>query len=417
VKNNMGSHKKHEQYDGQRRLILSGMAAAVSTALLGTGCSRSEQPPTEALARLTELPAQTPGSIPPGLAALSAESATTAREMLTDVISVDVHCHPGLFFFDGMDAPEDPLVAGMAATAGFADRTIADMRAGGLSAALFSTVADIRLIGVSETAGLFARREFEPGEAYADHKRQMGVLRNIIDSGTVNAALSGADIRDAKNSGKVAAILATEGADYLEQKGERIEEVYADGVRCIGLVHYHVNDIGDIQTAAPVHHGLSDFGKEAVGEMNRLGILIDLAHARFETARDAAELSSKPVMVSHSFIATEDLTHPRLLSKDHARIIAATGGLIGAWPAGIGSADFPGFIDKLCHLVDEIGIDHVGLGTDMDANYRPVFTNYRQLPHLPVELQKRGMDKSDIAKVLGGNFMRVFSEVTNDLRS
>ncbi len=329
-------------------------------------------------------------------------------------MSVDLHCHPGMFFFDGMETPEDPLLAQMASTAGFAARTIADMRAGGLSAALFTTVADIRLIGASETAGLFARREFEPGEAYADHKRQIKVLQHLIDSEALIAGLSVTDINKAKNSGQIAAILATEGADYLEQEGERIEEAYADGIRCIGLVHYHVNDIGDIQTAAPVHHGLSDFGKEAVREMNRLGILIDLAHARFETARDAVEISSEPVMVSHSFIATEDLSHPRLLSKDHAKMVAASGGLIGAWPSGIGSVDFPAFIDKLCHLVDEVGIDHVGLGTDMDANYRPVFTNYRQLPHLPVELRKRGMENADIAKVLGGNFMRVFSEVTSN---
>jgi membrane dipeptidase len=70
------------------------------------------------------------------------------------------------------------------------------------------------------------------------------------------------------------------------------------------------------------------------------------------------------------------------------------------------------FIDRLVRLVDFIGIDHVGFGTDMDANYLPVFTNYRQMPHLPVALRSRGMNDEDIAKILGGNFVRVFNEVT-----
>ena len=79
---------------------------------------------------------------------------------------------------------------------------------------------------------------------------------------------------------------------------------------------------------------------------------------------------------------------------------------------GIGNPDFSSFVDRLVRLVDFIGIDHVGLGIDMDANYLPVFTNYRQMPYLPVALRNRGMNDEDIAKVLGGNFMRVFSEVT-----
>jgi len=411
----MKNNADFEVVDDRRRLVIKGVTAAVTAALLGTACSRSVETDVPSPKPFAEPPVPTDDSVPPGTTALSAESESAARAILDQVISVDVHCHPGMFFFNGMEIPDDPLLGKMASIAGFEARTIADMNAGGLSAALFATVADIKLIGASETAGLFARREFEPGEAYADHMRQMSVLKSIVESEAATAALSVADIISAKERGQVAAILTTEGADFLEKKGERIEEAYADGIRCIGLVHYHVNDIGDIQTAAPVHGGLTDFGKEAVKEMNRLGILIDLAHARFETARDAAELSSKPVMVSHSFIANADAPHPRLLSIEHAKVIAATGGLVGAWPAGIGSADFPAFVDKLCRLVDVIGIDHVGLGTDMDANYKPVFSNYRQLPHLPLELRKRGMSDAEISQVLGGNFLRVFAEVTNDV--
>jgi membrane dipeptidase len=322
-----------------------------------------------------------------------------------------VHCHPGLFFFEGMAMPEDPMIQKMASVGVFTERTVADMAAGQLSAALFATVADAKIIGFREY-GLYAHREFEPGEAYADHLRQMSVLQKMVDTGLVAPVRSVSDLLAAKQAGKVGAVFSCEGGDFLEEEGERLTEAWEAGIRSIQLVHYHINQLGDIQTDAPKHNGLTEFGRETVAEMNRLGMIIDMAHATFETTRDAAELSTQPIMVSHSFIADEDIQNPRLLSEDHARLVAETGGLVGAWPAGIGNPDFPSFIDRLMRLVDLIGIDHVGLGTDMDANFRPVFTNYRQLPQIPVVLKRRGMSDGEIVKVLGGNFIRVFDEVT-----
>jgi membrane dipeptidase len=314
-----------------------------------------------------------------------------------------------MFFFQGFE-PEDPALQKMAAVACFEQRTVADMNAGRLSLALFATVADLRLIGASEK-GLYARREFEPGEAYADHRRQMTILQGMVNSGLVTAVRSLSDLVAARNSSRVGAMFSCEGGDFLEQQGERLEEAWDQGVRSIQLVHYHINQIGDIQTAEPKHGGLSAFGREAVIEMNRLGMILDLAHATFKTARDAAEISMKPVILSHSYIAEGEALHPRLISMDHARLIAQTGGLIGAWPTGIGNPDFPAFIERLLRLVDVVGIDHVGLGTDMDANYMPVFTNYRQMPYIPLALQRHGMNEEEIGKVLGGNFLRVVSHV------
>lgn len=98
-------------------------------------------------------------------------------------------------------------------------------------------------------------------------------------------------------------------------------------------------------------------------------------------------------------------------------MVADTGGLVGAWPTGIGNPDFPAFIGQLLRLVDLIGIDHVALGTDMDANYQPVFTNYRQLPYIPIALKRHGMSDPELIKVLGANFMRLFAAVTRDAGS
>ncbi len=405
--------------DRQRRMLLSGVAAAMAATLFSTA---SKSLPAGEGSELTpngpELnPATTnpDPSIPPGAQIASDEELVWANKFLTRHISVDTHCHPGIFFSQGLES-EDPALQKMASAAGFEQRTVADMNAGQLSLALFATVSDLRLLGLNET-GLYARREFEPGEAYADHQRQIAILQGMVDSGLVTAVRSFSDIVTAKTSGRVGAMFSCEGGDFLEQQGERLGEAWDQGVRSIQLVHYHVNQIGDIQTAEPKHGGLSAFGREAVTEMNRLGMILDLAHATFETARDAAELSTKPIMLSHSYIAEGEAQHPRLISMDHARLIAQTGGLIGAWPTGIGNLDFPAFIKHLLRLVDVVGIDHVGLGTDMDGNYMPVFTNYRQMPYLPLALRRHGMNEEDIGKVLGRNFLRVVSDVIPSARS
>ena len=392
--------------DTRRRLLLTGIAGAVATAMLsGCGGVGEPKPSTSTTMKIDER------GIPVGMAPLSANDMAWAKRFLTDNLSVDVHCHPGMFFFAGLKNV-DPSVAKMAAASGFQARTVADMIAGQCSAGLFATVADLPLIGASKT-GLYARREFKEGEAYRNHIHQLAALQEMVSSGLVMQALNPEGLAAAKEAGRPAAVFASEGGDFLEENIDRLEEAWKAGIRSIALVHYHINHIGDIQTASPVHAGLTSFGKRAVKEMNRLGMIVDLAHATYETTRDAVAASSKPIMVSHSFLADDTIKHPRLLSPDHARMVADTGGLIGTWPTGLGNRDFSSFIDRTIALVDLVGIDHVGLGTDMDANYKPVFTSYRQMPYLPVALKQRGMADDEISQLLGGNFMRVFKEVTS----
>jgi len=174
-------------------------------------------------------------------------------------------------------------------------------------------------------------------------------------------------------------------------------------------VHYRTNDIGDIQTASPRYGGLTEVGAEVVGEMNRLGMIIDLAHATFDVTKAVLELSDHPVMVSHSHLVTDSSSHPRLLTPDHARAVTEAGGLIGAWPAGFALADFSAYIEQILLLVDLVGIDHVAIGTDMDANYQPVVSSYRQFPDIAAALLARGMDDDEVGQVMGGNFLRLFA--------
>jgi membrane dipeptidase len=398
-------------------MLLGGVAGAVATVATALLASCKGKDATEVATPVVtaepEPAAAVPApdvNIPPGMQTLPAEELAYASKLLAANIAIDSHCHPGMFFFEGTQ-PEDPMLAKMASAAGFEARTVADMAAGGCSAALFATVADIHLIGAGEQ-GLFARREFEEGEAYSNHLRQLATLNRMVEEGMVAQARTPADILAAKKAGKTAAVFSCEGGDFLEDNIDRVEEAWHAGIRSVGLVHYHVNHMGDIQTSDPVHHGLTPFGKQAVKEMNRVGMIVDLAHATYLTSKDAVAASSQPVMVSHSFLADEKTQNPRLLSADHALMVAETGGLIGAWPTGIGNPDFSSFIDRLLRLVDVVGVDHVCLGTDMDANYLPVFTNYRQMPYIPALLKRHSMNDEEIVKILGGNFMRVFGQVT-----
>jgi membrane dipeptidase len=135
-------------------------------------------------------------------------------------------------------------------------------------------------------------------------------------------------------------------------------------------VHYRVNEIGDVQTEELVHGGLTAFGRQVVAECNHLGVIVDCAHATFETTVGVLEVSSQPIMVSHSHLGRAERHHPRLLSAGHAQEVAEAGGLIGAWPSGVTSTSLDDFADEVTRLADLVGVDHVGIGTEMDRRRR-----------------------------------------------
>jgi membrane dipeptidase len=322
--------------------------------------------------------------------------------------SVDVHSHPGRSFLVGSE-PDSLIIRTM--RDGFEAERIADMRNAKVTASLFSIVADFALLAL-EDGGLHAVREFEPGEAYADFGRQLDRLLGVIDAGLIGLALSPQDIRAAKRAGEQVALLTSEGGDFIEERLERLQETYAAGLRSVTLVHYHVNQLGDIQTAASVHNGLTPLGREVVQEMNRLGMIVDVAHASYATCADVVAESRVPVMLSHSNLDSGPVPSPRFISNEHARMIADAGGIIGAWPSGIGSESLADFVDQVLALVNAVGAEHVAIGTDMDGNYRPVLDEYADFPLLAAALLFRGLSERDAARVLGGNFLRLFNDVS-----
>lgn len=338
-----------------------------------------------------------------------------AKALLAVHPSIDAHAHPGRTFMRGAEN-----ISGLARAAvllgTFDERTVQDMKAGGLTAASFAAVSDFQTLAfVGE--GLAAVRAFEPGEAWASYQRQIGNLQQLVNSGLVFAVRQFSDFKAARKAGKPGAFFSVEGGDFLEGKAERVALAHRDGVRSITLLHYRTNELGDIITGTAVHGGLTQAGTAVIKEMNRAGLLIDVAHASEATALGMIAASDRPVIASHVHVhpvAKGAPDHPRFISRDLAKAVAETGGgVLGAWPAGIGISDLKGFVTRTFELVDAVGIDHVCLGTDMDANYKPVFDSYARLPHYVAGLLRGGMHEAEIAKLIGGNFLRVFAAVEN----
>ncbi len=319
---------------------------------------------------------------------------------------MDAHAHPGRFFL--MDLPADEPVVQLLGSPD-PENALRDLHRGGVRLCAFATVADLRVLTVTPR-GIGAGREFEPDEAAADHRRQLGALRRVLELPGCHLVRGVSQLGSAEPD-EVGVILSCEGADFLEGKLEGLEEVYAEGARSITLVHYRINELGDIQTEAPVHGGLSAFGAEVVREMNRLGMVIDLAHATWEVTRDVLDRSHAPVLISHSHLARGSDSHPRLLSREHALAVARSGGVVAAWPSGVALSTFDDFVDEILRMLDLLDVEHVALGTDMHANYQPVLTSHGQVPDLAAALLERGAGEDTVGRVLGGNLVRLYSEV------
>jgi membrane dipeptidase len=264
--------------------------------------------------------------------------------------------------------------------------------------------------------GLRAYRDFSPGEAYADYRRQLDGIRTAAAEAGAGIATSAADLERAVGDGSTVVLLGCEGGDFLEGDLGRLEEARADGLTVLTLVHYRVNELGDVQTEAPVHGGLSRFGRDVVAECNRLGIVVDCAHATFDTTMAVLDASSQPVIISHGQLGHDGdghsgADHPRLMTAGHAAAVAAAGGLTGGWPCGFTSRSMDDFGTEILRLIEATGPDLVALGTDLDGNYRPVLTSYDQLDDLARLLQYRGLPAAHVDQVLGGNAMNLLTRL------
>jgi len=177
----------------------------------------------------------------------------------------------------------------------------------------------------------------------------------------------------------------------------------------VQLVHYTPNDIGDFQTGAVTHQGLTEFGAEVIRACDRLGFVCDVAHATEDMAKQAVRAATKPLLLSHTAILGSRAMGPtpltgRQVSPSYARAIADTGGSVGIWHF------FPSlnrYVDGLKEMAEIVGVDHVSIGTDQfDA--RGCVEDYTRWVHLVAARLRGGFTPEEAGKIAGGNYLRIF---------
>jgi membrane dipeptidase len=263
------------------------------------------------------------------------------------------------------------------------------------------------------------------------------------------------DVRKAHKQGKIAALMGMEGGHMINNSLAVLRMYAALGVRYLTLTHSVNVDWADSSGDQPKHNGLTDFGKDVVRELNRLGVMVDISHVADKTFWDAIEVSKAPMIASHSSCRAIS-GHARNMTDDMIKALAAKGGVIqinyldqfidndlfqysqksqplmrelqqkypgrenldrrreevakqfGPAP----KASWEKIVEHIDHAVKLVGADHVGLGSDFDGGSMPVgMEDCTQLPKITEALMRKGYSVSDIKKILGENTLRLLSDV------
>lgn len=251
---------------------------------------------------------------------------------------------------------------------------------------------------------LFQAERLKDAEARAPEK--LMIVRSATDLEHLIERRSG-------GSYPVGGLLAIEGAHPLEGKLENIERLRDAGYRMMGVTHFFDNELG-----GSLHglsgEGLTAFGREAIREMERLGIVIDLAHASPAAVRDTLDIATRPVVVSHTGIQGA-CDSPRNIEDDLMKQIADAGGLVGIgyWKGAACGTSPADIVKSIRYAIDFLGVDHVALGSDYDGAV-PVAFDTSELAALTAEMQRTKFTEEEIAKVMGGNAIRFFRENLNE---
>lgn len=311
---------------------------------------------------------------------------------------VDAHAHPDQFF------AERPRQIDASAS-------MDSIREAGILGCSFAAVGDLESL----------RRGY-PGYDDEYTRRQLSRVHKWSEAGSVLIAKTEKDFT-AGDRRTPRAVLSIEGGDCFQGELSKLDAYHQSGVRLVTLMHYTVNDIGDIMTAAPRHNGLTAFGKQIVERMQMLGMMVDVAHAHPLTLKDIAAISSKPLIDSHTSPAplsrspqNSEKMLQRMRSWGEMEMIAKTGGLICTWPlkceyGGWKRLTLEDWAQETVEIKRRLGMDHVGLGTDGGGQLpRRVssFKDYRDLGKLAAALANAGLSGDDIRAYMGGNFLRLF---------
>jgi membrane dipeptidase len=399
-------------------------------------------------------PAQTGNPARPDAARVP--GAQTAQAIHESALIVDSHADtPQRFLDENFDLAQDTPVSD-----GHMD--FGKIQKGNLGAEFFSIWVE------PDFKGHYARRTLDLIDSVyqqaARHPDKMSM------------AFTADDIVRAYQQHKFAALMGIEGGHAIENDIRLLREYYRLGVRYMTLTWSNTNEwadsSGDIQDGKIAHHdGMTDFGKEVVREMNRLGMIVDISHVSDATFYQALQVSRAPVIASHS--SSRALTnHPRNMTDDMLRAVSRNGGVVMVnfnsafvdeayrkqssdpdkvkerdaevdafkkshahadgtpvtydeyaavekkWASQFPRPPLKSLIDHIDHVAKVAGIDHVGLGSDFDGvtSLPAGIDSAADLPKITQELVERGYSREDILKILGGNFLRIMRAVEQTAR-
>lgn len=328
------------------------------------------------------------------------------------------------------------------------------MKSGGLDAMFFAIFT-----------GQKPRTEENYRKTYTLANQMLDSIHSMLkkDSDLATLALKAEDLAKIEKTGKRAIYIGMENGFPLAKDLSRVEEFYKRGVRYVTLCHSYHNDIcdssSDIKPAE--HNGVSEFGKQVISEMNRLGMMVDVSHASDKSFFDAVELSKAPVIASHSSVRSV-ARHNRNMTDEMIKKLAAKGGVIQIcllddyikepdtttvkfqrmkvlhkkyrdelntmseaektalfkeWDEveAMDPEKLPtvkDLVDHIDHVKNLVGVDYVGIGSDFDGGggLRDC-ADVSQFPNITLELLRRGYSETEIKKIWGGNLLRVFREV------
>ena len=318
-----------------------------------------------------------------------------ARRLHQEAVVVDGHCDTLL------DLAAGRRRLGERSEQGHAD--LPRLAAGGVNVQIFAH---------------YIEPEYKPDRALRRFLELLDVFYREAEANRDRMAVvtSYAELEAAVAEGRLAAIISIEGGEVISGRLEVLRALYRLGVRAIGLTWNERNDIADGVGEAHAAGGLTRFGRQVVEEMNRLGMVVDVSHLSEPSFWDVLEVTTKPVIASHSN-ARAVCDHVRNLTDQQIRALAENGGVMGLnfCPPFVHphEATVDRLVDHALHVLDLVGPDHLGLGSDFDG----ITSTPRGLedascfPRLTEALLRRGVDEDTVRKILGGNFLRVFREV------
>ncbi len=317
------------------------------------------------------------------------------RAVTAGSVTVDLHSHAGKLLH-----VTDPGFLPVAAP----------MREGGLAVACLAIVSDRPTHRVGADHRIHPYRDPMPGELYAYGQRGFARLHALAQDQGLRILATAADLAAAR-SDRPCVVVSAEGGDFLEGDPARVDEAYERWtLRHLQLTHYRVNELGDIQTEEPVHGGLTEAGAAVIRRCNARGVVVDVAHGTLDLVRRAAEVTTRPLVLSHTSLTNRPRPYTRLITPEHAKLVAGTGGVIGIWPVASLFPDLAAMARGMAHMAAVAGVDHVGLGTDQMGLVGPAtFDSYAQLPGLTAALLAAGFGPDEVRKLMGGNYARVFA--------